>query len=123
MYCLVRGVRTNPIGYWYADCSLLGSTAEIGRRLSIEGERRRGRRRKGREEGDTCCSPVPHAIRRPQAILSRWASFSPRGEMRRERRRERGGASSPYAGRRENEAPRGNEAIPRLPTRGEGRTR
>ncbi|RZS15387.1 hypothetical protein BHM03_00047225 [Ensete ventricosum] len=63
------------------------SAVDFDHRWSIKGERRRGRRRKGIKERDTCSSPVPRAIHRPQAILHRGASFSARGD---EARKEKG---------------------------------
>ncbi|RZS14486.1 hypothetical protein BHM03_00046178, partial [Ensete ventricosum] len=43
-----QAVRIGPSVDQYADCSLPGGTAKIGRRRSIEGERSRRRRRRGR---------------------------------------------------------------------------
>ncbi|RZS05710.1 hypothetical protein BHM03_00036247 [Ensete ventricosum] len=69
----------------------------------LESDSKKREKKKGRKEGDTCSSPVP------RAILRRLASFSPRGETRREMRRndekgEQGDALSSRVGRRENEA-------------------
>ncbi|RRT44154.1 hypothetical protein B296_00055918, partial [Ensete ventricosum] len=109
-------VRGLSVTGWYHRNRL--SAVDFDRRWSIDGERRRGRRRKGRKEGDACSSLVPRTIHCSQAILRRWASFSSRGETRRERREQGEGRM-----RRRLVSPRGTEAMPHLLMRGERRMR
>ncbi|RWV97512.1 hypothetical protein GW17_00039692, partial [Ensete ventricosum] len=47
LYRPIRAVHIGPLGYWYADRPLLGGTAKIDRRRSIEGEK--GKKKKKRK--------------------------------------------------------------------------
>ncbi|RWW09125.1 hypothetical protein GW17_00027404 [Ensete ventricosum] len=81
-----RSVRTGPIADWYADRSLLGGTAKIDRRRSIEGEK--GKKKRRRRKNKRIHTSFPRAVlacasspptRCPHPRVAR-ASSSPTGD-------------------------------------------
>ncbi|RZS09399.1 hypothetical protein BHM03_00040475 [Ensete ventricosum] len=94
LYRPYRVVRTGPLGYRYADHPLLGGTAKIDHRRSIEGEKgkkkkKRKRRQKKEEEKKkeflVPSSPVRRRSRAAAALARKpsppsLAIFLPRGE-------------------------------------------
>ncbi|RZR89019.1 hypothetical protein BHM03_00016685, partial [Ensete ventricosum] len=79
---LYRLVHIGPIVDWYADCPLLGGTAKIDRRRSIEGEKEKKKRRRRKKRIHTSF---------PRAVLARGRFFS---------HTKRRNGTSPRAGRK-----------------------